>query len=449
MDKIEKSIDKNIYRHNGFRLLNLPISTSNKNIRRRFGKIESFKKVSGNEDEVLENFKDDLLFPIIPSPSYKDYQDANNRLNKIKIRFIDEIFWFWPSDLESLDKNIESLEGSEDYEAFEYLENGEYDKFIEYWQDLNDNNVKYHNLAIFYQIISLDLYYANKNPRKRRNYSEKALKYWYCALNDSNFKGLVKYRVEKLDDPMLKESDVDNLFEELPKSLLSIYLELTKEFIDLNDFEEVQALIHIINDSHFEKDIIDSINENLMSYIKNKLDKSEENLKSTNERNIDGYFQYILNVKSNLFEVYPLLNIVVSLELDMLKIKRFIEPYIFTVRSSLAIIMNKIVDDEDFYMDNIEKAYLYFSLIHVFFIYFKKFKIFSNLSEDIGNLENYIGQLKGRLNSQTDKFFIDFVIDSMDNELNKGIVFDDFDKLKQYQGVSNNILKECEQILTF
>ena len=142
MDKIEKSIDKNIYRHNGFRLLNLPISTSNKNIRRRFGKIESFKKVSGNEDEVLENFKDDLLFPIIPSPSYKDYQDANNRLNKIKIRFIDEIFWFWPSDLESLDKNIESLEGSEDYEAFEYLENGEYDKFIEYWQDLNDNNVK-------------------------------------------------------------------------------------------------------------------------------------------------------------------------------------------------------------------------------------------------------------------------------------------------------------------
>ena len=265
MDKIEKSIDKNIYRHNGFRLLNLPISTSNKNIRRRFGKIESFKKVSGNEDEVLENFKDDLLFPIIPSPSYKDYQDANNRLNKIKIRFIDEIFWFWPSDLESLDKNIESLEGSEDYEAFEYLENGEYDKFIEYWQDLNDNNVKYHNLAIFYQIISLDLYCAYKNPRKRRIYSEKALKYWYCALNNSNFKGFVKDRVKKLDDPMLKESDVDNLFEELPKSLLSIYLELTKEFIDLNDFEEVQARIHIINDSNFEKDIIDSINEDLMS----------------------------------------------------------------------------------------------------------------------------------------------------------------------------------------
>lgn len=449
MDKIEKSIDKNIYRHNGFRLLNLPISTSNKNIRRRFGKIESFKKVSGNEDEVLENFKDDLLFPIIPSPSYKDYQDANNRLNKIKIRFIDEIFWFWPSDLESLDKNIESLEGSEDYEAFEYLENGEYDKFIEYWQDLNDNNVKYHNLAIFYQIISLDLYCANKNPRKRRIYSEKALKYWYCALNDSNFKGFVKYRVEKLDDPMLKESDVDNLFEELPKSLLSIYLELTKEFIDLNDFEEVQALIHIINDSNFEKDIIDSINEDLMSYIKKILDKSEDNLKSANELNIDDYFQYVLNVKSNLFEVYPLLDIVASLELDVLKIRRFIETYISTVKFSLAKIVNKMKIKKDFYMNNIENAYLYFSLIHVFFIYFKKFKIFSNLSEEINALEIDIGQFNGRIKSQNDKFLIDFVIDSMDNELNRGIVFDDFDKIKQFQGVSNNILKECEQLLTF
>ena len=448
MDKIEKHIDKNIYRHNGFRLLNLPITASNKNIRRRFGKIESFKKVSGNDDEVIENFKGDLLFPIIPSPSYKDYQDANNRLNKIKIRFIDEIFWFWPSDL-SLDKNIESLEDSEDYEAFEYLENGEYDKFIEYWQDLNDNNVKYHNLAIFYQMISLDLYCANKNPRKRRIYSEKALKYWYCALNDSNFKDFVKYRVKKLDDPMLKESDVDNLFEELPKSLLSIYLELTKEFIDLNDFEEVHVLINIINDSPFEKDIIDSINEDLMHYIKNKLDKSKDNLKSTNERNIDDYFQYILNIKSNLFEVYPLLDIVVSLELDMLKIKNFIETYISTVKSSLTKITNKMLSDEDFYINNIENAYLYFSLIHVFFIYFKKFKIFSDLSKDIGVLEKYIGQLKGRINSQTDKFFIDFVIDSIDNELNRGIVFDDFDKIKQYPGVSNNILKECEQILAF
>ena len=449
MDKIEKSIDKNIYRHNGFRLLNLPISTSNKNIRRRFGKIESFKKVSGNEDEVLENFKGDLLFPIIPSPSYKDYQDANNRLNKIKIRFIDEIFWFWPSDLESLDKNIESLEGYADYEAFEYLENGEYDKFIEYWQDLNDNNVKYHNLAIFYQIISLDLYCANKNPRKRRIYSEKALKYWYCALNNSNFKGFVKDRVKKLDDPMLKESDVDNLFEELPKSLLSIYLELTKEFIDLNDFEEVQALIHIINDSNFEKDIIDSINEDLMSYIKKILDKSEDNLKSANELNIDDYFQYVLNVKSNLFEVYPLLDIVASLELDVLKIRRFIETYISTVKFSLAKIVNKMKIKKDFYMNNIENAYLYFSLIHVFFIYFKKFKIFSNLSEEINALEIDIGQFNGRIKSQNDKFLIDFVIDSMDNELNRGIVFDDFDKIKQFQGVSNNILKECEQLLTF
>ena len=248
---------------------------------------------------------------------------------------------------------------------------------------------------------------------------------------------------------MLKESDVDNLFEELPKSLLSIYLELTKEFIDLNDFEEVQALIHIINDSNFEKDIIDSINEDLMSYIKKILDKSEDNLKSANELNIDDYFQYVLNVKSNLFEVYPLLDIVASLELDVLKIRRFIETYISTVKFSLAKIVNKMKIKKDFYMNNIENAYLYFSLFHVFFIYFKKFKIFSYLSEEINALEIDIGQFNGRIKSQNDKFLIDFVIDSMDNELNRGIVFDDFDKIKQFQGVSNNILKECEQLLTF
>ena len=143
MFDIEDTVDVNIYRYNGFRLLDLPITASGKKVKKNFRKIEAKYKMSENEDITL---KRNILMPISPSPKFNNYQKANSRLNDAKVRFIDEIFWFWPSNLIKDDDTV----------AWEYLRNKQYDDFIQYWDNKNDKNVSYHNLAVFYQVRALD-----------------------------------------------------------------------------------------------------------------------------------------------------------------------------------------------------------------------------------------------------------------------------------------------------
>ena len=61
MSEIEDNVDINIYRHNGFRLLNLPITVSESELSKQFGKIESFKRISGQDNfEYLDNLTHSL-----------------------------------------------------------------------------------------------------------------------------------------------------------------------------------------------------------------------------------------------------------------------------------------------------------------------------------------------------------------------------------------------------
>ena len=295
MFEIEDIVDINIYRHNGFRLLNLPITASGKKIKKSFRKIEALNKMSKN-DEI--NLKKDLLLPITPSPKFKDYQEADNRLNDAKIRFIDELFWFWPSSL---------IKDSDD-EAWEYLKNNQYEEFIEYWETLNDKNVSNHNLAVFYHAISLDLYAMGNDKSKQLDYSKKALRYWSKTLSiSSGFKDFTKSRVRKLNNPMLKESFADETLQALPKALLSIYSVMVQEAIKSNNLTEAKNLLNLINNSGFDKVTINSTVNNLLTFIIYKIDSKEREYKVSIENTEDkDYLNHILNAKSYTVDIAPL-----------------------------------------------------------------------------------------------------------------------------------------------
>ena len=221
MFKIEDSIDRNIYRYNGFRFLNLPITSSRIEVKREFKIINN--KIKSLGSEFLEEFQKDAVLPVVPVLSDKEYNKITNRLNNLKIRLIDEIFWFWPS----------TFEESADEVAWKYLKNHQYGNFIRYWKDLNDMNVSKHNLAVFYQVRAFDLFDFGDYDKAIKYYGE-SLKYWQDSLKNSDFKNYVKLRVKIIDDPLLKESYVDDIFKILPKSILSLYSELIIELVKLN-----------------------------------------------------------------------------------------------------------------------------------------------------------------------------------------------------------------------
>lgn len=251
MFDIEDTVDVNIYRHNGFRLLDLPITASGKKVKKSFRKIEAKYKMSDTEDITLKG----VLMPIVPSPKFNNYQKANSRLNDAKVRFIDEIFWFWPSNLIKY----------EDAVAWDYLRNKKYDDFIRYWENKRDNNVSYHNLAIFYQARSLDFYASNENTNKIVDYSKKALNYWKKTFT-SGFEDFARDRVKKLNNPLLKESFVNEVFSQLQKAILSIYLDLAQNAIKLNNLDDVHKYIDLINDSGFDFKVISNTVNNLLTF---------------------------------------------------------------------------------------------------------------------------------------------------------------------------------------
>lgn len=308
MFDIEDTVDVNIYRHNGFRLLDLPITYSGKKVKKSFRKIEAKYKMSDSEDIDL---KKDMLMPIVPVPKFNNYQKANSRLNDAKVRFIDEIFWFWPSNLIK----------DEDIIAWDYLKNKQYDDFIKYWKNKNDNNVSYHNLAVFYQVMSLDFYASNENTNKVIEYSKKALYYWKKTFS-SGFEDFAKDRVRKLNNPLLKESFVNEVFSGLQKAILSIYLDMTQNAIKLNNLNDVQKYIDLINDSGFEFKVITNTINNLLTFLIYQIDSEikdyELSIKDLEKTN---YLQLIINAKSYTVTVSPLLNILSIISSNNIKAK--------------------------------------------------------------------------------------------------------------------------------
>lgn len=438
---IEDVVDANIYRHNGFRLLDLPITASGKKVKKSFRKIDALNKMSKN-DEII--FKKDSLLPITPSPKFKDYQEADNRLNDAKIRFIDEVFWFWPS----------SLIKDSDNEAWEYLKNKQYEEFISYWENLNDKNVSNHNLAVFYQVISLDLYVLGDNKRKQLDYSKKALKYWNKTLSTSSgFKDFAKGRVRKLNNPMLKESFVDETFQALPKALLSIYLDMAQDAIKSNNLTDAEDIINLINKSGFDKVTINSTINNLLTFIIYKIDseKREYQLSTEGTKEKD-YLNHIINAKSYTVSIIPLLNILSIIAPNNIKAKNTIDSANGIVQNQLSHIYNALLDD---YIISNELNLLFVSLITSISIYYTNFDLSFNKKNIINNnfkiFKNRINYLQIKVYSSSDKYMIDLMVNFIENEFRKGSkikhILKNFEEVK-YSGASEKLINAGIEMLS-
>ena len=438
MFDIEDTVDVNIYRHNGFRLLDLPITASGKKVKKSFRKIEAKYKMSDTEDITLK----DVLMPIVPSPKFNNYQKANSRLNDAKVRFIDEIFWFWPSNLIKY----------EDAVAWDYLRNKKYDDFIRYWENKRDNNVSYHNLAIFYQARSLDFYASNENTNKIVDYSKKALNYWKKTFT-SGFEDFARDRVKKLNNPLLKESFVNEVFSQLQKAILSIYLDMAQNAIKLNNLDDVHKYIDLINDSGFDFKVISNTFNNLLTFLNYQVDSEikdyELSIKDFNEKD---YLPAILNAKSFNVTVSPLLDILSILASNNIKAKDAINKAYISIVNSTVSYFNSLLDD---YSVSNNLNLLYVSLLDVIADNYKDFELNYN-SRDLINknsevFKNRKSYLKSMVYSSSDKSAIGIICSYVEDEFKKGPKLGNISikmELIRMSGASKEISDVCMEILT-
>ena len=439
MFDIVGAVDVNIYRYNGFRLLDLPITASGKKVKKNFRKIEAKYKMSENEDITL---KRNILMPISPSPKFNNYQKANSRLNDAKVRFIDEIFWFWPSNLIKDDDTV----------AWEYLRNKQYDDFIQYWENKNDKNVSYHNLAVFYQARALDFYASNENTDKIIEYSEKALDYWKKTFT-SGFEEFVKDRVKKLNNPLLKESFVNKVFSELQKAILSIYLDITQNAIKSNNLNDVHKYIDLINDSGFDFNVITNVINNLLTFLIYQIDSEIKDFRlSINDLNKTEYLQLIIHAKSYTVTVSPLLDILSIIAPRNIKAKDAINKANSVLQDSLVKPFNSLLED---YSLSYKLNFLYVSLLDIIAEHYGNFEISYRSRELLENnsqiSKNRISYLETFVFSSSDKAATGILCSFVKDELRKGLKLDNVSnkmKLIKSSRASEEILDVCLEILT-
>jgi hypothetical protein len=276
-------IDENIYRTNGFRILGLDITSSNSKINNRISRINRYrdrKNFTDNEPlkGVFKTGNMDFLLPVSPEPSYNEYHNAKNRLDDVKNRLIDEIFWFWPK---SFDSDLEE-------EVVEYLKNDNYNKAISYWGDVSASNTmnmtSIHNLAVLYHVRALDGFLEGKGNKKLFEDLEMALNYWSQTINSNNFRNFVKERVNSINDPRLTEEYVDEIFDELPAKLLNINVLFIKKHLNASTvgkrkLDYISKFIESIKNSPFNNQVIDSVMSPVPSILKELIEENQDTFK--------------------------------------------------------------------------------------------------------------------------------------------------------------------------
>lgn len=276
MDLSKEINGKTIYLQNGFRIFNLPINAKPSKVGSEFNKIEAMINLNDlSKTEPLMDVYQNRPFQISPRPNYLDYQNAKNRLSESRSRFIEEIFWFWPEDLnDKKDPTVRSLK------------KGDVDGAVSLWNSSIAANAT-HNLAVYNHVLAVDAEVSG-GPSSSQQYWREALSQWYRTLSSNDFKSLAMERVHQLDDPTLKEDYVEDVFMQLAVGILSINASFANEYYKSGSTSNFGKHIDLIKGSDFDKaskdmalkgifdSLYDSLNDKFEEFDKQEYSKQSD-----------------------------------------------------------------------------------------------------------------------------------------------------------------------------
>lgn len=255
---LSNEINEEIYLHNGFRIFNIPINASQRKVKNEFDNVESVRQLGGFGPKDSLDVYSNLPFPITPKPNYIDYQNAKNRLNQPRTRFIDELFWFWPEDLANKrDPTIKALK------------RGNIDEAVALWDSSSAANAA-HNLAVYNHIIAIDKEGFNDSSDygdgNEDNWRE-AINQWRITLSNNDFKNLAIERVQQLDDPTMRQDYVEEIFSQLAVAILSINVSIASNYLKAGNKPKFEKHLLLVDNSGFD----DLIKETALQPIFNNL----------------------------------------------------------------------------------------------------------------------------------------------------------------------------------
>lgn len=241
-----------IYRLNPFRVLELPVTASPRDISSQIRKLDLMDKFGSNGTSERGPLY------LNPSPDAEVRQLAYQRLVDPESRLIDEFFWFWP---------LRTGHNEAD-EALIALKHNDISSAISIWEQSGEwaggNHISTHNLAILYHALALDLEHVEtiqsltkKQIEQKHSYWQKAYSGCQILLNDEGFWQRLGQRIDELDDPRLTSGTGYRIRSEVPLVISSINAMLALQAVQKDNDEEMLFHLNLINTSRFDKTVID------------------------------------------------------------------------------------------------------------------------------------------------------------------------------------------------
>jgi len=225
---------ESIYATNAFRLLQLPVSSTDRDITHRKQIIEiSLKNQSPVPDGPCKIYPIDIT---------DDHLDLNNLVDSLRDpirRFYQEFFWFWPvsDDVEQTDPGLPTLSMGGVKKPVKIFSLNSFDP--------KEAAINLHNMAIFNHFCALNNP-ESKSSQEIIGFWQEAYKYWSDLAVLSDFWSLLSSRVREVNDPRLSDNHVTTLRESALSILAFTNAQQAVRLIETEDIEGATELLKLI-----------------------------------------------------------------------------------------------------------------------------------------------------------------------------------------------------------
>lgn len=255
-----------VYRVNAFRVTQLPVDATTREIARQTEKLRVLEKLGGVAGAGSGPLR------LEPQPDQHAMREALQRLRDPERRLVDELFWFWPQQLG---------QGQRD-ESLAALGRGDVMGAARGWlqqeREGSESNVSMHNLAVLSHAMALDLEHTQRRgeleeaARKERDRCwPQALKRWRTLLEHEGFWSRLTARIRELDDPRLTTGTVRRMRASLPLALLTINAQLAVQAAEAGQSGEAQRHAEILRESGFATAVVEEALRRALEPVRDRI----------------------------------------------------------------------------------------------------------------------------------------------------------------------------------
>jgi hypothetical protein len=265
-----ESARPDLYRRNAFRVLGLPVHVTERELQKRFRRIQLRQDFGGGAANSQGGDAATPL-PLTPGPAAAEVAAAHERLERVEGRFIDEFFWLWSSP--------EGAGG----EALAALVRNDVENASRLWvrqaEEPATRGAALHDLAVMFHAAALDIEWASGRGipvagelgRWRDDYWQNAIGSWLQALAEEQVWHRLEARVEAVDDPRLTRSLAGELREALPVFLLTINARLAAEASQRGASADAKRYAALMLDFGFEATHVEEARRRVIEPAKRRI----------------------------------------------------------------------------------------------------------------------------------------------------------------------------------